>query len=241
MAKVETVADILRKHDEELSALKSKHEAERGIAAELPAGIVAPVLHPRTKGMSNVWGDFAVSWGSWTLEYASGGIKALDILRQLEAAGWKPAETWLAKYGNYRAGVYAFTPEVHGRDTLTSRQEAGPAWITADTFGRGCSKFHAYYSTPSGKVCEVSVEVSLPVGVWGRREESRGDWRYTSASFRYPEAWDALAGVRVLESRGFLDHSTPCKSLEGRLVFAQHGDSVPTPAQLLAVLMGEGK
>lgn len=238
MAEVKTVADLVRKQADALAELKAKQEQELNIALELPQDMVAPCISAGSFGMGGMYGDATLSWLDWTLQYASDGSTALDVLRRLEASGWTLADTWRAQYGRYRHGIYAMLPEVHSRETLTQSEPVGPAWIEANTFGRSVC-FKAHYRTPSGRVMRVSVDVALPVYCCGEREVTKGTWRYISAGLRYPDAWRKLEGVTVREAVAWLGHSTPCQSMDGRLVFARDSDCTVSPADLLALLIGE--
>lgn len=241
-----TIADLKRK-DEPSSEEAAKLAAERAffdeILAELPDDLEAPTISnfgPDGYRFVNAW----LTFGGPAYD-PDKTFNPVAVLASLEAAGWTPAVCSLAKYGNYRRGVWGVAvddlPDPYKRGKLTDCQPIINGHIDASTFG---NEFECHYRTRGGKLVKVAVKIG-GYFVSARRKEYVGGWRYENARLNTPDAWitPALDGEpiaqRQADSRAYLggDHHNS-QSVYGSIYWESITDKPDlSPAAWLKLLL----
>jgi hypothetical protein len=236
---------------EELKARAVKEAAEReaeiAILQELPAETSAPLVSSVGNAYpEGVYATVNFTGPSYDPEKT---FDPVAILREIEAAGWKPLPATLTKRADYRPspepGLQDDLPEVRNRNKLTDSWPICPLWFVPEQY---CgSHARAFYRTPSGKL--VCVHVRTPAAACSlaaRRIEYRGGWRLdrTSGQLSHPDRWHEIrtpdgepVAQKAASSHAVVDTE---QGMSGAMYWepnTDHADFPMTPADMLAYLL----
>ena len=111
-----------------------------------------------------------------------------QILKALEASGWKLAPVSLVRWDRYRPSVYPGSietlPERNGSYSLTDAWEILPIYVSLDTIYPD-PELSVWMKSPQGKVYRVAMRHRLKVArLSASRREYRGGWEYERGTER---------------------------------------------------------
>lgn len=245
-----TVADKLAALEAKRERFEQQQAAERAILEALPDDLPAPTISNTRCNFFGTPGAFL----SWHAPYfGETGPSGSEILATLEAHGFEPLPATLCRWDYYRPnpepGAAEDIPETKRPMpallyTLQDATPIAPLWIIPFQHGHGDPKARAYYRH-AGRIYQVTVAAPRAVGVYARRVESRGSWRYERGTARLiiPDAWhairtesgEAVAGVSS-GSGAWVDTE---QGISGAIYFEPYTEQREfplTPAELLAIL-----
>lgn len=115
---------------------------------------------------------------------------AIQIFQELTSS-WELIEPSKVKYGNYRESIYpSRNPPKEKRvsklqskgDELKSSEPIHPVYLDLST-GNGYSRTEVsfFVKNHDGEIFNAHIEVHTRFNLYGRREEFKGGWRYSSA------------------------------------------------------------